>query len=168
MQTLEIGKPHPGFVQGKEGNEMRWDAGGLTYTVLYAAPTAEEISAFKDGAVTVKYVALDGVLMFAMRYGGLSWQDCPYFVQPGLADVVPGDVEDGQGLGLSTVLVDASSGIVKVLRLKGLSTNFTRSLVKTMSGIDPKSQAEYDGAYAAILRKYTTGDIVKLAVATSK
>jgi hypothetical protein len=106
------------------------------------------------------------VLWLLHRIEGLEqWSDCPFSIR--LYDGMGRNfdwsepIEDGQGIGLNVILVEASTGILLVQRLVGLSTRFSRELRSAILRQleQPFSKADYE---ATIQRTYTNYSTKKL------
>ena len=155
-------------VKGKqEGVFVDIDDSGMQIIVNYFNPSPEEIEQFSQRKpFEIKFVTLQGIIMFALKIGDLNWMDAAY--SPHLSLNLTHDLpyfSDGNGLATILVLTDASTARIVALRMIGLSEKFSNSLASEIK--DAKNRIFSSAVYEANLRqlysKYQTKDIVKLA-----
>ncbi len=169
--VLEVGKPFPGGKGHSENVIFEMDDSGAALLVFFNSPTEDEISQFKQGSsFEIKFVALGNIIMITTKVGNLEWMDSPYnpHLSPGLTRfTIPMDKE---GLALNLILVDTKTGLVKSLRIIGLSNDFSRKILGEM--MDQKAKVFNHESYLKevnqIFAKYQTRDIVKMSVAWCK
>lgn len=126
---------------------------------------------FKHGnSFEIRFVVLGSVIMITAKIGNLEWMDAPYnpHLSPGLTKfTIP---QDKERIALNLILVDAKTGLVKALRMIGLSNDFSRKIFGEM--MDQKTKIFNHGLYLKelnqIFAKYQTRDIVKMSVARCK
>ena len=132
LRAIEVGKP---FIAGKtnfrEASWLEYTETGPILLMSVANPTAKEIEAVRTGNAEFALYETNPVLWFLYKIRGFGpWSDCPFSIRlyddkNRKFDWSEG-IGDGMGLGLQIILIDAGSGIVKVLRLIGLPTKFSR------------------------------------------
>lgn len=88
------------------------------------------------GAAPSSFALVDeapDLLVFAYKYPGVQWWDVPFQAHrlPREWQGVP-RLEQGCGLALSLVLVDALDGLVQSISLGGLSRQFSKRLVDSV------------------------------------
>jgi hypothetical protein len=158
MHRLAVGQPYSPTGRTYPDGTMRWSftPSGVELLLAFSHPTSKEIQDVRTGAAQFALLAGDHVLLMAHRFGTMPWSDAPWEVaaqraegrEPGLADV-----PEGQSLLVQVVLVDADTGLVRVLR----STTWSREFVEavraaierqlTMASAD-RAQVEIQALYA--------------------
>ena len=142
MYKYEVGQIIPAFMGHAENVYFNMDNGGATMFVFFQSPTMKEIEQFKSGKE------------FQIRFVEL-YDDLTQFAIP----------TEGQGLGLTLILVDATTGQIKSIRLLGLSENFTRKLLGTVikNAEKPFNINSYNMNIAKIYSQYPTKKLVKMS-----
>lgn len=165
MIELCVGKPSP-FQGMPEGNFFDFDKGGAVLICNFDRPTAEEISNYhQDRPFEARFVRLEGVLFMLFKFGTLPWIDAPYDLRLTKLATWP-EPEFGEGYGLTVILQDQKTAIVKELRLIGLGTQFSRDLraeILSVDATEPLIKPVYDAKISEIYRKYTTNQMVKMS-----
>lgn len=166
MHKYEVGQVVDNFKHHSE--EVYFDIAddGATMLVFFQSPTADEIEQFKAGKnFEIRFVELYGIIMITAKIGNLNWMDAPY--TPHLSKnltkfQLP---NEGQGLGLTLILVDAITGEIKHIRLLGLSEIFTKRLfgVVMEHNVKPFDKEVYNNSLNRIFSTYQTNQIVKLS-----
>ncbi len=166
MYKYEVGQVVDNFKNHAEETLFDIDDSGATMLVFFKNPTPSEIEQFKSGKnFEIRFTELYGVIMITVKIGDLHWMDAPY--TPHLSKnlttfQIP---NEGQGLGLTLFLIDASTGEIKHIKLLGLSEQFTRQLFGLIMEQKQKdfNIAEYNNALNRIFSAYKTSQIVKLS-----
>lgn len=166
MFKYEAGQRIENFRNHAEGVHFDIDDSGATMLVFFQNPTTDEIEQFKSGkSFEIRFLELYGVIMITVKIGNLNWMDAPY--SPHLSKnlekfQIP---NEGQGLGLTLILVDAVTGEIKHLRLLGLSERFTKRLfgVVMEEKIKEFNLSSYNNSINRIFSAYKTNQIVKLS-----
>ena len=155
MYKYEVGQIIPAFMGHAENVYFNMDNGGATMFVFFQSPTMKEIEQFKSGKeFQIRFVELYDVIMLMAKIGDL-FPDLTQFAIP----------TEGQGLGLTLILVDATTGQIKSIRLLGLSENFTRKLLGTVikNAEKPFNINSYNMNIAKIYSQYPTKKLVKMS-----
>lgn len=165
MEILEVGMRIPEFKRHNEETIFDIADDGATMYVFFNNPSASEIEQFKSGKnFEIRFNLMYDVIMITTKIGNLNWMDAPY--TPHLSKhltkfTIP---NEGEGLALTLILVDANNGEIKSIRLLGLSEKFTRSLLGVVMDLRMK---EFDrNLYDKNLQKvfnYTTKQIVGMS-----
>lgn len=166
MYKYEVGQVVDNFKYHSEGAQFDIADDGATMFVFFQGPRVEEIEQFKSGkSFEIRFLELYGVIMITVKIGSLSWMDVPY--TPHLSQnltkfQLP---DEGQGLGLTLILVDAVTGEIKHIRLLGLSERFTKRLfgVVMEHKVKPFSKEEYNNSIDRIFSAYQINQIVKFS-----
>lgn len=167
MEKYEVGQVIENFINHEEGMHFDIDDGGATMLVFFKNPTQEEIDQFSSGKnFEIRFTELYKVIMMTAKIGSLNWMDAPY--TPHLSkNLTKFELpNEGQGLGLLLVLVDAAKGEIKHMKLMGLSERFTKRLFGTVMERkmdDSFDVNEYNRTLSRIYSTYTTSQIVKLS-----
>lgn len=166
MVCFELGKVIEKFKNHSEGVIFDIDDCGANLLVFYNSPTKKEIEQF--GALKdfkIKFLELYGVIMLAIKVGNLDWMDAPYtpHLSHNLTELAT--INEGQGLALTILLIDAVTGEVKKLRLLALPEKFSRKLLNAVSEQRGKKFdiQEYARAVNRIYSTYTTKQIAKMS-----
>ena len=164
MRKLEVGHL---FEEGKthyaEGCRFDFSGSIPTLFLLYDRPTSKEIHEIKRGIMSIAFKECEDIIFLFFRFGTSDWIETPYSVH--LSEPFEfQEISEGMGLALNIFLVDSSNGILKALRAKGLSTEFSRKL---KSAIEIQKNKEFDknlyfNRIAKIENAYTTVDLMKM------
>lgn len=166
MYKYEVGQVVDGFKHHSEGVHFDIADDSATMLVFFQSPTAEEIEQFKSGKnFEIRFTELYGVIMITVKIGNLNWMDAPY--TPHLSkNLMRFQLSnEGQGLGLTLILIDAVTGEIKHMRLLGLSERFTKRLfgVVMEHKVRPFNKEEYSNSLNRIFSAYQTNQIVKMS-----
>jgi hypothetical protein len=130
---MEVGKPlQPGKTNYQEASWLDYTETGPILLIAINNSTAKETEAVRSGRIELALYEKGPVLWFLYKIRGFGpWSDCPFSIRlyDGMGRTFDWseEIEDGMGIGLQIILIDASTGIVKVLRLVGLETRFSRT-----------------------------------------
>lgn len=166
MYKYEVGQVVDNFKHHSEGMHFDIFDDGATILLFFQNPTEDEIEQFKSGTnFEIRFTELYGVIMITAKIGNLNWMDAPY--TPHLSKnltkfQLP---NEGQGLGLTLILVDTVTAEIKHIRLLGLSEKFTKRLfgVALEHKTNPFNKSEYDNSVGRIFSTYQTSQIVKMS-----
>jgi hypothetical protein len=134
VQILKVGELFaPGRASYQEASWLDYTETGPMLLMAINRPTPKEIEAVKNGRIELALYEKEPVLWFLYKIRGFGpWSDCPFSIRlydgKGRSLDWSEEIEEGAGLGLQIILIDAGTGIVKVLRLTGLPTKFSREL----------------------------------------
>jgi hypothetical protein len=121
----------PGQTRYQENVWFEYTASGPFLIFAFQNPNPKEIQAAKTGKVELALYEDGPVLFILHRIDGLEdWSDCPFSVR--LCKNVEFDwseeIQEGYGLALNIVLIDADTGILLAQRVVGTSTEFAREI----------------------------------------
>lgn len=163
--NYEVGQKYPGATPSDDGCIIEMDASGLLLIVKFANPTANEIKQISaDNPFEIRFVALNEVIFFTVKFGDLAWMDMPY--SPHLSKVNWTPVEDKiSGYALTVVLIDARSGIIKAIRLIGLGNQFSKNLFIEVNNLSEKqfNISKYSANLSSIMNRYSIKQIADLS-----
>ncbi|WP_370852163.1 hypothetical protein [Megasphaera elsdenii] len=158
---LAVGSPLPFNAPG----EICFTMSGGNPTLIIQLPnlTAEEIQSVKSGEAQFKVIGLDGVIFWLVKLGTMEWMDVPYSPHLDKGITIP-EIPDGTGLAIQIILVEATTRIVKVLRLITVPTNTSRSFLKKVQYElqQPFNFNEYGLKVQKIYASYSTAALVKM------
>lgn len=166
MYKYEVGQVIESFKYHSEGVHFDIADEGATMLVFFQNPTAEEIEQFEPGKnFEIRFSELYGVIIITAKIGNLNWMDAPYtpHLSKNLAKFqLP---SEGQGLGLTLILIDAITGEIKHIRLLGLSERFAKRLFGVVMEHKVKQfdKTEYNNSINRIFSTYQTSQIVKMS-----
>lgn len=169
VSKLEVGKPYKeGVTRYNQGIKFDFtQAGGNLYLFLNK-PAMSEIESIKNGKLQVGFCTRGEAIFMLFKFKGMEWMDAPYTVHLSKKLESLEQLDIGMGYSLMIHLVDASNGILKVLRLVGMSTSFSSKLRKALMQQQQMSfnNARYDACIGDVYGRYTTDHLVQLADAT--
>lgn len=139
------------------------DSGALFVTKL-GNPTKKEIQEFEKGKPKFKFLQIGGIIYFLAKFGSLGWMEAPFHRDLSLATKLPTDPTEGRGLNVHVMLIDASTGILKVQRIVGLQTEFTRKLTAAIINQPSfKTAADYNRSILMTHMQYTIDQMADMA-----
>ena len=128
--VFEVGKTIEEWKGHSEGTLFEVDDSGATLIVFFDSPTENEVDQFHEGKnFELRYSVIYDITMMTFKIGNLNWMDVPYEAHLSKNLNKFPIVSANQGLALTLMLVDGKTGIVKSLRLIGLSTDFSRKFI---------------------------------------
>jgi hypothetical protein len=165
----------PGRTQYPEGVRFEYAESGPYLIFTFRNPSPEEIEAVRKGKVELALHETSPVLWILHRIEGLEqWSDCPFSIRiydgMGRKFDWSEEIEDGKGIGLNVILVEASTGVLLVQRLVGLSTKFSRELRSAiLRQIEqPFSKADYAATVDRIYTNYSTKKLLSWSTVKCK
>jgi hypothetical protein len=176
MYITKVGEQFiPGRSQYPQGVRFEYTESGPYLIFTFRNPSPKEIEAARKGKVELALHETAPVLWLLHRIEGLEqWSDCPFSIRiydgTGRRFDWSEPIEEGQGLGLNIVLVEASTGILLVQRLVGLSTRFSRELRSTILRQleQPFSKEDYAAEINRIYANYSTKTLLSWATVKCK
>lgn len=170
MQKLEVGQLlQEGKTKYQEGVIFDFQQAGPLLYLFFNSPTETEIESIKKGEFEIGFYQKDEVIFIMAKFEGMPWMDAPYSVHLSTPFAFE-DIQEGQGFGLTTLLVDASTGILKAIRYSGLSTRFSQKLrgaIEAQNTI-PWNEIKYNQKINEVYGNYSTDDLVLRADAICK
>lgn len=167
MNSLEVGEIYPGNYR-QEGIKLDYNNGFTLYLFLPDL-REEEVSDIQKGEYKFGLTKVEDILFFTLGFGeSIDISDAPFhfgLYTDNRIKKLPRDIEDGQGIALNVVAVDSRSDIVKALRLIGLSTDFSRELIKTSIWQSNRNvnQEQYNRKLNRIFNAYSSLDLYNMA-----
>ena len=130
MFRIALGEPYdPSVTEWPEGSLYCYDTSGHWILILYQKPTEMEIRSVQEGVVNFALYVQSPVIFLLHQFGQMAWHDCPYswWKVPLESRSLP-DTAQGYHALVKTALIDASTGIVRGLRVCTFSSHFTSQL----------------------------------------
>jgi hypothetical protein len=170
MHRLEVGKPYnPDRKMWPEGNQFNYRSGELELVLFFDQPTPAEIRAVKTGRADFGLYDADGLVVLCYRFwhdlGGVPWSDAPYHIGlvPQAERIAPPDpstlTAETRAL-LQIILVNATGGQIRALRMVSLSPEFTARLfgVIRAQASRPFDSRQYDSLLKSLSFQFPTSD----------
>lgn len=167
-QLFEIGKPfEPGRINYSEGIQFDFSEVGGTILITVRNPTIQEIGNINSGNIKLAMVPVEEILFVLCKFGNTPWMEAPFNINLAQLRTLSGYAapELGKGYGVITFLVDAVTGIVKVIRQTGMSNEFStdfRNFVIAQNGMK-FDKAEYNRKIEAVFNFSEQEDMLKKA-----
>lgn len=167
MNKFEVGQLlKQGTTKYPEGTKFDIQRDGAVLFIFFNEPTVQEIEFIKNGKAKLGIWEKDNIIFFLSKFGDLSWMDAPYTVHLSPIHLELEYPQEGLGYALHIILVDAKTGIIKAMRLIGLSTRLSTTLYKYIKKQTESTfnQSYYDIILSRTYQNYTTNDMVKYGV----
>lgn len=170
----QVGKLYsPNRTKWPENVEYNFRSGAHELRLFYPGPTAKEIADVLSGQVRLALYPYMDVIFFCFKFGEQPWCDSPYNINLAPADErqLPEDADRAeQRRLLTTFLIDANTGILKVIRVVSMSPAFTRALHAAIwKQSEQPLSANYDAQIQRVYAANTSSQIVgRLAIATCR
>ncbi len=162
----EVGKLFEvGVTEYEEQVKFDFLSEGPVLLIFFKSPTEKEVSEINAGKASFRLYEKYNIIFLLSKFGSLEWMDAPYTVH--LSDNIVLDIpSDGLGYALNIFLIDAATGIIKAIRLIGLSTKFSFALHKCMQ---KQTETQFDkymylDNLNCIYRDYSTKDMLKYSI----
>lgn len=166
---LEVGKKYNELI-GQEGSVLNLTGSGFMLKLMYKMPSGEEIKNITKGKVQYKVVYIKNVIMLLVKFGDEMWMDVPFFGDKNTLEVLPKLEDSGTGYTMNVLLSDAKTGELKGIRVFALNNAVSKNLYKFIEHQSEKnySQRECDQALGYIYSRYSTNNLLNLAIASGK
>ena len=171
LHVLEVGKLFiPGQTHYREASILEHTESGPMLILAINRPTIKEIRAVKNGKIELALYEREPVLWLLFKIQGFGpWSDAPFSIRlydgRGRKFDWSEEIDEGMGLGLQIILIDAGTGIVKVLRYVATPTRFSRefraAILRQLER--PFCQVEYDREISRVYGKFSSEDLAERA-----
>ena len=168
MEKIAVGKPYKGNYR-TEGIKFIYNE-GFHLNIFLKDLKADEILDIKKGSYNFGLTIIEGLLFFTCSFGeSIELSDVPFdfgLYTDGRVKELPAEIAEGKGLALNITAIDSHTGIVKAIRLIGLSTKFSRSLIavsQSQSTVEV-NRNEYGIKLMKVQNTYSSKDIYSRAV----
>jgi hypothetical protein len=165
LRHLEVGQLfEPGRTHYDEGTKFEFTQGGPVLFIMFERPTEKEIEAVRAGKFIMKFYEHDNIVFMLFKFEGVPWIDAPYNIN--LSPLFEFEqMSETQGFGLQIYLVDAATGILKVIRYVGLGHEFSVRLREAMEKQKaiPFNLDTYNFKINDIYKRYRPEDLAEFA-----
>lgn len=177
LHTYEVGKLyHPDRARWDEATNYNYRGGRHELLVFMPDPSPRELRAWREGTWQFGLVARPELLFLLFKPGDMPWSDAPYSwwqLQRQRPDeaIPPFELPNPTSRALlSAILVDAATGIVRVIKGVTFSPEFSQALHGAISALMAEEVAEIDYSRAVdrYYRIYPETDPHLLARATAR
>lgn len=163
-QKFEVGQLFQGKTNFPEGVKFDFDQSGALLFLFFNKPSAKEIESVKSGKLEIGLYQKDEIIFILLKFQGMEWMDAPYSIHLS-SPFEFAELQEGLGFGTTIFLVDATTGILKVMRYIGLSTEFSRKLKDAILKQKEMTfdKTLYNKRLNEIYGNYSTSDLVRRA-----
>lgn len=164
MSVLTVGKPLDGAKGLPEGIMFDFEQAGGLLRIAYHNPTDTEIREVKQGAIKLGLLEKNGIVFLFVKFGNLSWTDCPYHVALSKQYELM-ELGNTQGYSVTVLLVNTEDGVLKVLKFIGLPHKMSQTFKKLVERqrAAPFEKEAYNATLQQIYANYSTTDLLKHA-----
>ena len=164
LHKYEVGTLyHPERTHWPETVQYNWRQGGHELVFFVANLTSKEVKAIQQGTMEFALFTEGSLIFLLYRVAGFGdWSDAPYSwhlvkeMLPEQATLPPAVLDEERYL-LSVTLVEATTGIIKALRVVTFSPQFTRQLHAAIErqALSPwHGNAAYNAAIGDVYRRF--------------
>lgn len=164
----QVGKPYSTTKKHwPEGIDYNFRSGQHELRLFFRSPLSQEITAIKNGPAQFALSVIGDIIFFCFKFGDLEWSDCGFSIHlvPDNERTLPDIPKTNQERALlSTLLIDAETGILRVIRATTFSSRFTRILHQAIidqAGRPYPGDNEYQRQIDQIYQKYRSKDLAK-------
>ncbi len=166
MIEFAVGKKNP---VEREGMFIQADESGLTLFMTLDHLTEKEIEGCKNGSISIDLVYLKDIVFFVTKIEGFEVSDASFVANNSSFKPVE-NVEEGTGYPFQIILTEATTGIIKAMRLISFNTRFSRELKKCMEDQLSKefNKEIFNKNFASIMASYSSKQLLKFSIANTK
>lgn len=165
---LEVGKPYS-EARRTWPETVQYNYRGGTHELLlfYNGPRPAEIHAIQEERAAFALATYLDVIYLCFKFGDQPWSDAGYswhLVSEEERELPPEWEEEEARALLTTVLIDARSGLVKALRVSTFSPAFTRALhdaIRAQAARPWPGMEEYQRQGSRVYAGYTSAQIAQ-------
>lgn len=165
MYKYEVGELlQKGITYYDEGMKFDFTQEGTVLLIFFNKPTKDEIESVRSGDFEVRFYIKDGIIFILSKFQKMPWMDAPYSIHLSKPFEFM-EMDDTQGFSLTIYLVDASTGVLKVIRYIGLGNEFSKQLKSAVEEqkIITFDKANYHKKLSNIYEIYATDDLMRMA-----
>jgi len=168
MHKYAVGELYTERTHWPELAQYNYRGGEHELVLFLNQPTSKEIrSISKERAEFALFVERQLIILL-YRFGtGLDWSDAPYSIHlvPREQRIAPPDTSENNWTFLHIILVDASNGIIRVLRVVSMPPDFTQALHRAIQEQSKTSftRAGYNGELESLFARYPSADLAQMA-----
>lgn len=163
MVHYHVGDTYPEFRTGDMTIRAEYTGlSGWTMVVGFPNISDREVADFSHTDAQVAHVVIDDRLFLLAKFGNISWMDMPFepakYSEPLDYSPFPG----GTGIPLTVIVFNSSTGMVRHIRMLGLSNPMSNNLHAICADMDkrhrPFDPAAYDADINRIYAEYPSSE----------
>lgn len=160
MVIYKVGEPYSSTkTHWPEGIDYNYRAGQHELRLFRRTPSPQEITDVKSGESRFALAVERDIIFFCYKFGQGPWGDCGFSIHlvPEAERILPELPAENERVLLTTLLIDAETGLLKAIRVVSLSPKFTRKLHQAI--LDQAARPfpdDYDRQAEATYRRYTS------------
>jgi hypothetical protein len=165
LRRLEVGQLfEPSRTHYEEGVKFEFTQGGPILLICFNRPTEKEVESICSGNFTMKFYDTDNIIFMLFKFGSLNWIDAPYNIHLSPPFIFE-SMGETQGFGLQIYLINAATGILKVVRYVGLGHEFSIRLRDVIldQKLKPFDNGIYNFKINDIYKRYRPEDLAEFA-----
>lgn len=161
MNKTQVGELfQTGRTKYLDGIHFNYDKLGMSLIIMTSDISEKELELAKNGKINFRLYESQPVIFFMFKIPGfMNPSDGPYsyFLLPEENKPELLEIEDGKGFGLTIFLIEATTGITKVIRYIGLSTDFSKNFLKMLQRQRDFGfiEGDYDKALSRIYKQFS-------------
>lgn len=168
MHKYQVGKPYTERARWPELAQYNYRGGEHELVLFLNSPTENEVRAVKNGNADFALFVERSLIVLVYQFGdGLPWSDAPYNIHlvPPEQRAVPPTLSNGERALLHIVLVDASNGIIRAMRVIAMPPEFTQALHRAIREQEamPFTRSGYNGELEGLYARYSSADLASMA-----
>lgn len=144
------------------GDMIQFDLtdGGAILLLKFRKPKQEEKDAFISGKKCFGFTVVNDIIFFLSKFGDLPWMDAPFARQFSSCTRLEMP-EEGTGLAMHAMFVDASTGVLVAQKIIGLPTKLSCDLIRAI--MRQPEIPDFSNRLAVAMQVYRTRDLVARA-----
>jgi hypothetical protein len=172
VHKIEVGQKYP--LPTQQGTTLDYTESGFILTICLPQLTQREIVSYKSGGYRFELLEKENVMFLLHEFKpGCPLSDAPFNIaqyKDGREKHLPDSIPDGEGFGLQVTVVEQTTNVVKALRLIGLSTRFSNSLLDICKRqvANPISDDEYHASVNKVYNNYSSKQLARFSLASDK
>lgn len=168
MEVYKVGKPYSNRRQWPELAQYNYRGGEHELVLFLNSPTADEINAVRRESAEFGLFVERDLIVLLYRFGSaLGWSDAPYSIHlvPREQRSTPPSTNESEHALLHVMLVDATNGIVRALRVIAMPPEFTQALHRAIQeqAEMPFTRSGYNGRLESLFRGYSSAELAAMA-----
>ena len=169
---FSVGNKYDDWATKQDGYIIEWNNDlGLTLYAFLNGVSKDELAEFDvSQTVRVRYTIIDDVCYFLFKFGEMPWANCPF--SPSIYTFIgkhcnfPSELKKNNGISLSLLLIDSSTGELLKIRLIGLAYEFSNKWLDWARGVVNKDLPleRYNKKIDGVYMKYSSIELAKKAL----
>lgn len=168
MHRYAVGEPYTERTHWPELAQYNYRGGEHELVLFFDRPTSKETQAVRKEVVEFALFIERRLIVMLYRFGtAIPWSDAPYSIHlvPSEQRTLPPATGPAEQALLHIVLVDASSGIIRALRVVSLVPEFTQALHRAIreQAEMPFTRADYNGELESLFARYSSAELARMS-----